>query len=66
MYAVDKSVSASVSTGWFEWHSEFDASHAGMIVSWAAHIPRESLESPQKFGKDKPYTQTVEHGPAAA
>lgn len=63
MYAVDKSVSASVSTGWFEWHSEFDASHAGMIVSWAAHIPRESLESPQKFGKDKPYTQTVSMAP---
>jgi ABC-type glycerol-3-phosphate transport system substrate-binding protein len=59
MYSQDKSVSASVSTGWFEWHAEFDASHAGMIVSWAAHIPREYLESPQKFGKDKPYGETV-------
>jgi ABC-type glycerol-3-phosphate transport system substrate-binding protein len=59
MYAGDKSISASVSTGWTEWHSEFDASHAGMIVSWAAHIPRESLESPEKFGKSRPYTETV-------
>ncbi len=63
MYSVDKSVSASVSTGWFEWHSQFDASHAGMIISWAAHIPRESLESPQKFGKDKVYAETVGMSP---
>jgi ABC-type glycerol-3-phosphate transport system substrate-binding protein len=59
MYAGDRSISASVSTGWTEWHSEFDASHAAMIVSWAAHIPRESLESPEKFGNARPYTETV-------
>ncbi|MCC6445878.1 MAG: extracellular solute-binding protein [Armatimonadetes bacterium] len=55
----DKSVLSSVSTGWFEWHNEFDASHAAMISSFSPHIPRECLESPEKFGKDKPYAETV-------
>jgi hypothetical protein len=55
----DRSVATSVSTGWFEWHSEFDAGHAGMVQSFAPHIPRESLENPGKFGKDKPFQETV-------
>jgi len=64
----DKSVLTSVSTGWFEWHQDFDASRAAMISSFSPHIPRECLDSPQKFGKDKPYPQTVgmavpPHGP---
>jgi len=68
MVNVDKSVATSVSTGWFEWHNEFDASHAGMILSFSPHIPRECLDSPEKFGKDRPYAQTVgmavlPHGP---
>lgn len=64
----DKSVLTSVSMGWTQWHNEFDASHAAMIWSFAPHIPRESLASPEKFGKDKPYAETVgmavlPHGP---
>jgi len=55
----EKSVYTSVSMNWFEWHAEFDASHAAMIVSWAAHPPRESLEQPFKFGKDKPFRDVV-------
>lgn len=65
---VDKSVLTSVSTGWFEWHQDFDASRAAMISSFSPHIPRECLDSPFKFGKDKPYAETVgmavpPHGP---
>jgi ABC-type glycerol-3-phosphate transport system substrate-binding protein len=63
MVNVDKSVSTSVSMGWFEWHQEFDASHAAMISSWAAHIPAECLSNPDKFGKDRPYAQTVGMAP---
>lgn len=64
----DKSVATSVSSGWFEWHKEFDAGHAAMILSFSPHIARESLSSPDKFGKNKPYDQTVgmaapPHGP---
>lgn len=59
MVNVDKSVSTSVSTGWFEWHNEFDASHAGMISSFSPHIPRDCLDVPEKFGKDKPFARTV-------
>ncbi len=64
----DKSVLTSVSMGWSQWHNEFDASHAGMIWSFGPHTPRESLDAPDKFGKDKPYAQTVgmavpPHGP---
>ncbi|HZO87032.1 MAG TPA: extracellular solute-binding protein [Chthonomonadaceae bacterium] len=59
MVNVDKSVNTTVSMGWFEYHQEFDASHAAMIVSWAAHLPAESLENPLKFGPDKPFAQTV-------
>jgi hypothetical protein len=55
----DQSVSTSVSTGWFEWHKEFDASHAAMIVSFSPHIASEYLTTPEKFGKDKPYGDTV-------
>ena len=55
----DQSVNSSVSTNWFEWHKEFDASHAGMISSFSPHIPSEFLNSPEKFGKDKPYGDTV-------
>lgn len=55
----DQSVNTSVSTGWFEWHKEFDGSHAGMIPSFSPHIPSEFLNSPDKFGKDKPYGDTV-------
>jgi hypothetical protein len=55
----DKSILTSVSTGWFEWHNEFEASHAAMISSFAPHIPSEMISSPDKFGKDKPYAQTV-------
>jgi hypothetical protein len=68
MVNLDKSVSTTVSTGWAEWHNEFDAGHAAMIPSFSPHIPRESLDIPFKFGKDKPYAQTVgmavpPHGP---
>jgi hypothetical protein len=64
----DKSVLTSVSMGWSQWHNEFDASHAAMIWSFAPHVPRESLSSPEKFGRDKPYAETVgmavpPHGP---
>lgn len=55
----ERSANTSVSMGWFEWHNEFDAGRAGMIVSFAPHIPREYLENPHKFGKDKPYGETV-------
>lgn len=55
----DKSVLTSVSTGWFEWHNEFEASHAAMISSFAPHIPGDAIRSPDKFGKDKPFAQTV-------
>ena len=41
MYARDRSVSASVSTGWFEWHSEFDASHAAATRIRAAGTAQE-------------------------
>lgn len=68
MVNVDKSVYTGVGVEWFQWHSEFDASHAAMIVSWAAHPPHESMDQPYKFGKDKPFAQTVgmvvpPHGP---
>lgn len=59
----DRSVATSVTMGWFEWHNEFDAGHAAMIPSFSPHIPRASLESPDKFGKDKPYAQTVGMAP---
>ncbi len=70
MVNVDKSVDTSVSMEWFQWHQEFDASHAGMIVSWAAHPPHEALDQPYKFGKDKPFADTVgmavlPHGPTS-
>jgi hypothetical protein len=55
----DKSVVTSVSMGWFEWHSEFDASRAGMISSFSPHIPSASLSTPDKFGADKPFKDTV-------
>lgn len=55
----DKSVATSVSTGWFEYHNEFDGGRAAMIVSFAPHIPRESLANPDKLGKGKPYAETV-------
>lgn len=55
----EKCVSTSVSTGWFEWHNEFDASHAAMISSFSPHIPNDFISSPNKFGKDKPYGETV-------
>jgi hypothetical protein len=55
----DRSVLSSVSTGWFEWHNEFDAGHAAMISSFAPHIPSDAIHSPFKFGKDKPFAQTV-------
>ena len=65
----DRSVLTSVSTGWFEWHNEFEASHAAMISSFSPHIPSDAILSPDKFGKDKPFAQTVgmalpPHGPA--
>jgi hypothetical protein len=64
----DQSVLTSVSMGWFEWHAEFDASRAAMISSFAPHIPSASLSTPDKFGPDKPYAETVgmaaqPHGP---
>jgi ABC-type glycerol-3-phosphate transport system substrate-binding protein len=59
----DKSVYASGSVMWFQWHSEFDASRAAMIVSWAAHPPRESLEQPYKFGKDHLFKDVVGMAP---
>jgi hypothetical protein len=64
----DKSILTSVSFGWFEYHNEFDASHAAMISSFAPHIPHENISSPTKFGKDKPHGETVgmavpPHGP---
>ena len=55
----DQSVSTSVTLGWFEWHAEFDASRAAMIISHSAHLPKESLDQPDKFGKDKPFRETV-------
>jgi hypothetical protein len=55
----DKSVLTSVSMGWFERHNEFDGGHAAMIVSFAPHIPRDSLNNPTKMGADKPFAQTV-------
>lgn len=68
MVNVDKSVEASVSMKWMEWHAEFDAGRAGMIMSWAAHPPRESMDQPLKFGPDKLFADTVgmappPHGP---
>jgi ABC-type glycerol-3-phosphate transport system substrate-binding protein len=68
MYQKDKSVSTSVTFGWFEWHQEFEAGHAAMIPSFSAHIPSDSLNSPFKLGKDKPFKDTVgmvvpPHGP---
>ncbi len=65
----DKSVLSSVTTGWFEWHNEFEASHAAMISSFSPHIPGDAIRTPDKFGKDKPFADTVgmvvpPHGPA--
>jgi hypothetical protein len=59
----DKSVLSSVAIGWFEWHNEFSGGHAAMVQSFAPHIPAESLGSPLKFGKDKPYRDTVGMAP---
>lgn len=59
----EKSVFSSVSMGWFEWHNEFSGGHAAMIQSFAPHIPNESLSSPFKFGKEKPYRDTVGMAP---
>jgi hypothetical protein len=59
MVREDQSVLTSVSMGWFEWHAEFDASRAAMISSFAPHIPMASLATPDKFGADKPYGETV-------
>jgi ABC-type glycerol-3-phosphate transport system substrate-binding protein len=63
MVQKDKSVLTSVSTDWFQWHSEFDAGHTAMVVSWAAHLPSECLQTPLKLGKDKPFAQTVGMAP---
>jgi hypothetical protein len=68
MVTRDRSVSTSVSMGWFERHNEFDAGRAAMIVSFSPHIARESLTAPEKMGRDKPYAETVgmavpPHGP---
>jgi len=59
MVARDRSVLTSVSYGWTQWHSEFDASRAAMIAGFSPHPAREFLESPYKLGKDKPYGETV-------
>ncbi len=59
MVQQDKSVLTSVSTDWYQWHADFDGGHAAMIVSWAAHLPRECLDTPEKYGKDKPFAQTI-------
>ncbi len=59
MVNVDKSVLTSVTTGWFDWHHDFDASHAAMIPSLAFQPPQESIDQPYKLGKDKPFKDTV-------
>jgi ABC-type glycerol-3-phosphate transport system substrate-binding protein len=59
MVNADKSAYTSVSLGWNQWHQEFDASRAAMISSWAAHIPRESLESDGKFGNGTHFRDLV-------
>ena len=59
----EKSVASSVAMGWFEWHNEFDAGRAGMVMSFAPHIPREALTSPGKMGKSAPYAETVGMAP---
>lgn len=59
----EKSVTCSVSMGWFEWHNEFDAGRAGMVMSFAPHIPREALTSPAKMGKGTLYAETVGMAP---
>lgn len=59
MVRVDGSTSTSTSMGWYEWHAEFDAGRAGMVSSFSPHIPRESVEQPDKFGKDQPFRDTV-------
>lgn len=55
----EKSVTTSVSMGWFEWHAEFDAGRAAMISSFSPHIPMESLSQPQKMGADRPFRDVV-------
>lgn len=59
----EKCVSTSVSMGWFEWHSEFEAGRAAMISSFSPHIPSQSLEQPYLYGKDKPFRDTVGMAP---
>jgi ABC-type glycerol-3-phosphate transport system substrate-binding protein len=63
LYSGDKSILTSVTNGWFEWHGDFDGSRAGMIQSFSPHIPSEMLSNPGKFGKDKPYPETVGMAP---
>jgi ABC-type glycerol-3-phosphate transport system substrate-binding protein len=68
MHRKDKSVSTSVTFGWFEYHNEFEAGHAAMIPSFSAHVAHDMLNSPYKLGKDKPFAETVgmvvpPHGP---
>jgi hypothetical protein len=63
MVREDRSVSTSVSMGWFEWHAEFDAGRAGMISSFSPHIPQASLATPDKFGPGKPFRDTVGMAP---
>jgi len=59
MVREDQSIATSVTMGWFESHGEFDAGRAAMISSFSPHIAREFLEQPDKFGKDKPFGETV-------
>jgi ABC-type glycerol-3-phosphate transport system substrate-binding protein len=59
LYAVDKSVLTSVTAGWFEYHGDFDGGRAAMIQSFSPHIAREFLDNPNKFGRDRPYADTV-------
>lgn len=59
MVNTDKSVLTSVSTGWFEWHHDFDAGHAAMVISLAQQPPKESIDQPYKFGKDKLFKDVV-------
>jgi ABC-type glycerol-3-phosphate transport system substrate-binding protein len=55
----DESVQTTTTMSWGDWHNEFDASRAAMIRTFSPLLPSEALNSPHKFGSDKPYVETV-------
>jgi len=63
MVLADRSVMTGASIDWYQWHQEFDAGRAGMIPSWAPHVPTQMLQTPYQFGRDKPYGESVGMAP---